>query len=182
MAQRVKCKYCGKIIDKEVDFTYSKDTSGRYYHDECYKRKKAGGSFKQLDKKKKEEPNTRDLIHQKIKTLCGDAYVKTRVENQIKENRAQGRTLEGILKTLEYWYDVQKHDPKEAYGGIGIVEYIYPEAQKYFSRKEELKKQCDATPQSTIDSIKQNMNAFSKPCTIKEKTVRPRNVAYFDLK
>ncbi len=180
MARYVKCKYCGKNIDKENDFLYGRDTRGRYYHDSCYEKKKAGYSFNQESKTEK-PPNTKELIHYKVKSLCGDAYVKTRVENQIKENIKQGRTPEGILKSLEYWYDVQKHDPTEAYGGIGIVEYIYSEAQKYYERKEQLKKQAESISPETVQKIINNTHAASTPTQKKERITKPRHVTYFTL-
>lgn len=179
MARFVKCKYCGGQIDKESYF-YSRDTGGRYYHDSCYEKKKAGYSFNSKIKKE-ESSSTRDLIHNKIKSLCGDAYVKTRVENQIKANIKEGRTPEGILKSLEYWYDIQKHDPIEAHGGIGIVEYIYSEAQKYYDRKEQLKKQAESVSQETAQKIINNAHAASIPTQKRERVTKPRHVTYFNL-
>lgn len=175
----VKCYYCGEKIDRETEFNFTKMTNGRYAHDECKnKRKKIYNKTQETSS----TVNKRDMIHNKVKALCGDAYVKTRVENQIRDNLSQGRTIDGILKSLDYWYDVQKHDPAEAHGGIGIVEYIYSEAQRYYARKEELKKNFDAIPQETIQKIIDNSHAVSPPCTKKERVTRPRHVVYFDLK
>lgn len=179
MARFVKCKYCGGQVDKE-SYLYSRDTSGRYYHDSCYEKKKAGYSFNQSTKEEK-LPSIRELIHNKIRSLCGNDYVKTRVENQIKENLKQGRTPEGILKSLEYWYDIQKHDPTEAHGGIGIVEYIYSDAQKYFDRKEQLKKQAELVSPETVQNIINNAHAASIPTQRREKVTKPRHVTYFNL-
>ena len=113
--------------------------------------------------------------------MCGNDYVKTRVENQIKENLKQGRTPEGILKSLEYWYDIQKHDPTEAHGGIGIVEYIYSDAQRYFDRKEQLKRQAELVSPETVQNIINNAHAASIPTQRREKVTKPRHVTYFNL-
>lgn len=38
-----------------------------------------------------------------------------------------------ILKTLQYWYDIEHHDVSKANEGIGIVPYILPQAKKYYT-------------------------------------------------
>lgn len=168
----VKCYYCGEMIDRNTEFFWHQMANQRYCHNECEE------SFY---KKEKKETSEREQIHQKVKELCGQDYVKSRVDNQIKENLKEGRTLKGILQALDYWYDVQKHDPKEAYGGIGIVEYIYQDAQNYFERKQKLCINFDKVPEEKVKKMLDNKEKLSPPCKVKERIIKPRRAVYFKL-
>ena len=163
----VKCKYCNLIINRNTEFNYSA-VGQRYAHDEC---------IQQAAKSKE----NREAIHDKIKQLCGGSYVRARVEKQISQNLNDGRTLKGILQTLQYWYDIQKHDPKEAHGGIGIVEYVYEDAQKYFERKRQIGINFGKVPKEEVEKTIERKNALSPPCTLRERIVKPRRKVYFKL-
>lgn len=119
---QVKCLYCGEYVSKERFDVLQ--VGRRYAHQSCI----------QKDKVNQE---TKEKIHQKMRTVLGAAYTKTKIDNQLKNLIEGGRSPDGILKTLEYWYDIKGNDPKAANGGIGIVDYVYNEAQDYFKRKEE---------------------------------------------
>jgi len=168
----VKCYYCGQMIDRDNEFLWHQMNNGRYCHNECEE------SFY---KKEKKESSEKEQIHQKIKDLCGQDYVKSRVEKQIKDNLKDGRSLKGILQALEYWYDIQKHDPKEAYGGIGIVEYVYQDAQNYFERKRQLDINFGKVPKENVKKMMDNQKKTSPPCMIKERVIKPRRAVYFRL-
>lgn len=125
MARKVKCPYCNEwFLREEKDFILL--PNGRYAHKKCV------DTLGQKDKIK-------NKIHQKISSLCKEQYSKQKVTKQINSYLKEGKSEIGILRALEYWYDIKKGDPAKANGGIGIVSYIYGEAAEYFSQQEQLK-------------------------------------------
>lgn len=122
MAQHiVKCLYCGKTFDKrEVEWV--KPNGNRYAHKECAQKEELKKGIVLQ-------------IHEKMKSVLGAKYNKTKIDRQIKELTNQGKTVNGILQTLNYWYDVKGDDGSNAKGGIGIVEWIYGEALEYYERQ-----------------------------------------------
>lgn len=120
MAKKVKCKYCGIEFDKDI--TEYVPVSNRYAHKKCYE-------------KNQEKEKYVELIHQKIKSVCGNTYLKTKVSKQIKTFTENGISEREIYNTLIYWYDVKKNSPEEAKGGIGIVPYVHVDASKYMKTK-----------------------------------------------
>lgn len=120
MARKVKCKYCGIEFDKDI--TEYVPVSNRYAHKKCYE-------------KNQEKEKYVELIHQKMKSVCGNTYLKTKVSKQIKTFTENGISEREIYNTLIYWYDVKKNSPEEAKGGIGIVPYVHVDASKYMKTK-----------------------------------------------
>ena len=50
---------------------------------------------------------------------------------------AKGRTPKGIYFTLRYFYDIKHGDKTKSSGSIGIVDYVYEDATKYWIAREE---------------------------------------------
>lgn len=166
----VKCPGCGEKFDRDIEFNYSVH-GNRYWHDDCWE--KYLNQEKTLKEKKQK-------IHDKVKKLCGDDYVKSRVEKQINENLAAGKKLGGILGTLTYWYDVKGHNPKDAHGGIGIVEYVYNEAQEYYRQQKENKHRYDKVNEDDIGGYQLSNRELRVP----EKRIKfqkPKRVDYVRL-
>ena len=64
-------------------------------------------------------------------------YIKPgpRILTQIKQfTQENGYTHKGIQRTLQYFYEVQNNTIQKSNGGIGIVPYMYNEAQAYYQR------------------------------------------------
>lgn len=120
MAREVKCKYCNKLFNR--DNAEYVAVSNRYAHKECF------------DKNKEKEKYI-ELIHQKMKDVCGNTYLKAKINKQIKSFVENGISEREIYNTLIYWYDVKKNSPAEAKGGIGIVPYVHVDASKYMKTK-----------------------------------------------
>lgn len=124
MAKRIlKCLYCGEQFDaNEVEFTQI--NSRRYAHKKCYEKNQE--QIKKIEKDKK-------ALDEYIKNLFGYDSIPTRVRKQIKDYTTIDKyTYSGILKTLKYFYEVKGNTTEKANGGIGIVEYIYRDAEKYW--------------------------------------------------
>ena len=128
----VKCLYCGQEFYRSQT-EWVKPRGNRYAHKECaMKEEVKQGVILQ--------------VHDKMKNILGVNYNKTKIDKQIKSLLKEGKTEIGILRTLEYWYDIKQSSPAQANGGIGIVPYVYGEAMNYFDRQKRYKEM-----QQTID-------------------------------
>lgn len=156
---QVKCPVCGEKFYRE-DYEYVQKNR-RYYHQECY------------ETLSEEEKLTQE-IHEKVKEYLGTEYLRQKVTRQINEYVAEGKTLKGILDTIIYWFEYKNGDPTKSAGGIGIVAYIYAEAEKFWERKEMI-----ATAQKDIDlSCYDNFETYKiKPTPIR----KPKRVKLFEL-
>lgn len=156
---KVKCPVCQEQFYREdCDF----ETDGRrYYHKEC---------FAQVEQDK----IIVQEIHEKMRKLLGENYSQAKITRQINTLVKEGKTKQGIKLTLDYWYDIKKESAEKAAGGIGIVSYIYPEAQKYWERKE------------WLDSRDQNidLSCYDKPIKYEinpTPIAKPKRVKLFKL-
>jgi hypothetical protein len=56
----------------------------------------------------------------------------------------EGMTYKGITRALMYFYDVQKNNTDKSNGGIGIVPWVYEDANRYYEKKENMEKELEA--------------------------------------
>lgn len=115
---RVKCYYCGQYFDADKD-PFIKVNNKRYAHKTCAEN----------PPQKKE-----DALYEYIKQLFHMDYVEPRIQKQIKEYIEEyGFTADGILKALQWWYDIKKNPVGDFKNKtIGIVPYIYNQAQDFW--------------------------------------------------
>ena len=121
-----KCKYCGQEFDI-VNEGYRK-VGNRYAHIECY-----NANYTEDDEK------TED-IYKFLKSVgisCNRGICENQRQRFITKN---GFTNEGILRALKYWYTVKKMPTDKSENRIGIVPFIYDEAQIYYDTIENKKK------------------------------------------
>lgn len=84
----VKCLYCGKNFDANAE-EFVKPRANRYAHKECAEKEELRqGIIKQ--------------IHDKMKHILGVNYNGQKIDKQIKRFVSEGKTENGILRTLEY--------------------------------------------------------------------------------
>lgn len=114
----VKCKYCGKSFYRE-DCEWVK-IKNRYAHAAC-----ATGEASTQDQEEEE-------MYAYMKQLFQTDTLATRIYQQVRQYLGEGKTYKGIYKTLKYWYEIKNGSIEQARGGIGIVEYIYDDAQAYW--------------------------------------------------
>ena len=80
----------------------------------------------------------------------------------------------GILMALKYWYGVKKNPVEKAVGsGLGIVPYIYDEAQAYYKNLIELKIKLRK-------NYEQNQDINAKTIKIK-KDKKPKDKGLIDI-
>ena len=166
MAREVKCVYCNQPFDRDkVEYVPVKN---RYAHKECFDKQKDSEKYIQL-------------IHQKMKDVCGKSYIKTKVDKQIKSYVANGISEREIYNTLIYWYDVKKSDPAEARGGIGIVPYIHEDASDYMKTKYRREHMYDNVDK---DAVQREIEARDKPRKVEMTAPQiksPKRKHYFNL-
>ena len=142
----VKCPYCGKMIDRDLEFDWSKH-SNRYWHDDCWEANK-------------NKPNEKDAVIKKAVEVLG-MYADYKLINvQLNQLLKSGYTAEGIIQSLEYFYNVQGNNPNKSNGGIGIVSYVYTSAVNYFQRRKELQDRQKA--QKLAEEV-ESERVFCKP-------------------
>lgn len=123
MAKRalVKCKYCGKTIDRDTEeFVQIKN---RYAHKEC-------ANHPQTTAVQDDRARIMGFIHDKFGAEAD--YAKT--QRLLNKYVAEGMTASGVLKTLQYYYDITGHSTADSMGSIGIVPYVYKEAKEYYQK------------------------------------------------
>ena len=123
--QEVLCYYCKKSDDKVM-----KDQAVRIdnknFHPHCAKI--------YADKKELAE------------TICRIFKLKApgpRNNAFISKYASEGMTYKGMTRALMYFYDVQKNSIDKSNGGIGIVPWVYEDANRYYERKENMEKQLE---------------------------------------
>ena len=120
MGRLVNCAYCNLKVDKDVAVRH-KDKN---YHSDCA----------QLQIEKEE-------LMDYICFLFGLKAPGPVVYSQLKNFLAKGYTYQGILYSLKYFYDIKKNSLKKSNQAIGIVPYVYDEAQEYYKNMAEKQNQ-----------------------------------------
>ncbi len=157
MAHMVLCPVCNIRFDADIEEYVLEGR--RYIHKKCYEERKRNQLFI-------------DDIHLYMRHMLGELYSKNKIDKQIKDFIAEGKTAEGINKTIKYWYEVKKSDPSKAQGGIGIVGYIYGEAMEYYkTREENLQKNKDIEWKQETEVLQ----IFPKPVE------KPKRIKLFNL-
>lgn len=115
MGRIVKCAYCGGSLDRDKGVRY-KDKN---YHNKCCQ------SVKE-----------RERVTQYICYLFELKAPGPRNYALLKKYIDEGYTYKGIFYSLKYFFEVQKNDKSKSKESIGIVPYVYEEAQRYFNELE----------------------------------------------
>lgn len=90
----------------------------------------------------------------------GDEFNQAKVIKQVNDFRINfNLSYEEIYRTILYWYNIRHNSPENSMGGIGIVPYVYKEANKFFEtlrQSYELNKNIkDVEPEVKTIRIKQ---------------------------
>lgn len=118
----VKCAICNIIFDTNKEDSIKINTR-RYAHKKCFEQ-----NFTQ---QQKDELDYQALENYITKRLGFATTAK--VAKQIKEyHQEYGLTYSGMLKTLEWFYDIKGGDAEMANYGVGIIPYVYEEARDYY--------------------------------------------------
>lgn len=123
MAHYVNCIYCGIRFNRDKEPT-SQISARRYAHKEC---------TKNHEENKGQEEKDIEALEKYIMNLFHESYINARIRKQLKDFKEQyDFSYSGMLKTLIYWYEVKGNSTEKANGGIGIIPYVYKDAEKYY--------------------------------------------------
>lgn len=152
------CVYCKKTFDTRNGY---KKVQNRYAHPECF------------EKYHTEDEEYIEQIYSFLKEhLISYDYVQCEKQRQSYVSK-YGYTNKGMLTALKYFYDVRKQSPDRSGNRIGIIPYVYDEAQKYFEDLEKRKKKAN---EGLIEQVK------IKPIVIEIKGEQKRKPkGYIDL-
>lgn len=147
---KVKCKYCGKIFDRDK-VPFKQISAQRYAHYEC---------AVAAENSKKQEDIDKEELENYIKQLLNEDFISPRVRKQINSFIEQyNYTYSGMRKALIYFYEVKGNDKSKANGGIGIIPYCYKQAYDYYyslwlaKQKNENKDITTYVPQTKVVKI-----------------------------
>ncbi len=127
-AHKVKCLYCNKIFDarpEDKDIVWTKPRSNRYAHIDCSKNKET---------LVKQEDQDFEALYQYVKQEQGDNFNFVqfkKVTDKWKED--YDYTYSGMLKSLQYFYEIKKNSKKKfKEGSLGIIPFCYVQAYNYY--------------------------------------------------
>lgn len=122
MPHKVKCLYCEKIFDRDLE-PYVQ-IGRRYAHPQC---------AEEHEKNMTQEERDLETLENYIKELFNEPYINAKIKNQIKSYHDKYQfSYSGMLKTLIYWFDVKGNSVEQANDGIGIIPYVYKQAHDYY--------------------------------------------------
>lgn len=157
------CPLCKQPVSKEESFEYKK----KYYHEKCFNtfsKKTTKEKIKEKKEKQNIEKVKKDIqkethIALESEISDNDLLAKEKVINYLKEKLDTTQlnvktykllkdyytsykfSYEGMLIALKYFYDTQ--DNPVVSDCVGIIPYIYEEAQEFEKMKKSINKQLD---------------------------------------
>lgn len=158
------CPGCKEKFD--IRTGYKKSTT-RYWHPSCY------------EKKQEELASTkeRDLGRQAVFNYLTEIGMEPnyiRWAQQLGKFRREGYTDAGILLTLKYWFEVRQEDIDKANGGMGIVPYVYQDAQRYFHKLLQKQEQLEEEVKRFANEDKQVIKLT------RQKNLKNKNIINFE--
>jgi hypothetical protein len=117
MGRMVKCAFCQNLVDKDGSVRYN----DKNYHSHCHKA---------LLERKEVYKYVARLFGFKNEDKPGPV-INSQLKNFIEK---YNYTYTGMLNALKYFYEIKGGSKDKANQGIGIVPYIYDEAQEYYAK------------------------------------------------
>lgn len=145
MRSQVKCRYCGVMVDKDSAY---QDSERRGYYFCNYEHFIENG--KKVAQKSINPPvstvtDPKERARQELITYVYELYNKNIpafVFKQIKDfatRKQKPLTYKGMELSLRYWVDTLGN-PFDGDTGIGIVEYVYDDAEQFWKDKQRVAK------------------------------------------
>lgn len=151
------CPGCKQAVEKiEKNKVVGKNNHTRYWHPDCLRE----------DRNKKERKMAEEMGRKAIFNYLIDLGMKPNYAFWGRQRNdfinKYGYCDSGILMALKYWFGEKKNSIEKANGGMGIVPYIYDEAQRYYKniilKKRKLAEQAIRQQQEKNKVIKINEN------------------------
>lgn len=122
----VKCPFCEESFDRNSpDIEWVKvQNNRRYAHKECAEKKALQETQEEKDKK---------ALYRYLGELFGKDFDFPKTKRLVEQYRKDyNYTYSGIAKTMRWFYELKGNSLEKARGSIGLVPYIYNEAQEYY--------------------------------------------------
>ena len=143
MAREVICQYCKSQTNKiEKDKAIRIDENN--FHPEC--------AQNYLDKK------------ELVKTICRIFNFKApgpKNNRYIRRFLEEGMTYKGMTNSLIYFYDEKRNSTEKANDGIGIIPWVYTEAQKYMENKNKMEQKQEERIKKSIENLKDKKEDYT---------------------
>ena len=134
----VKCARCGNPIVDVVYKTYKR----KRYHQSCYAEMVKEAENKEQKRRSDSFQVDYTELESLIKSLFNLDELPVNILKQIDEFVSKyNYTYRGIINALKYFYDVQGNKVIEDMVTIGIVPYVYLEAEAHYKRIESANKE-----------------------------------------
>lgn len=129
-----KCPVCNENVKKEE---INKRYKGKTYHIKCYdimiNKKYEENVIQQIDPLKDLKEFILDLFKiDKMSNMMEDQL--------IKYTREYGYTTVGMLNALKYHFDICENELTDNVRGIGIIPFVYKEANEFFDNLKQREK------------------------------------------
>jgi hypothetical protein len=134
MGKAYVCPFCQNKVDGDEAILHK----GRRYHPSCY-----------------QEVLIKEELYEyicKLFTLKAPGPKNFALLKKYREEN--GYTYAGVLNALRYFYEVKRGAIKKADARIGIVPYVYDEAQEYYRRQERKQEVVAKEISEAIESTK----------------------------
>ena len=134
----VKCARCGNPIVDVVYKTYKR----KRYHQSCYAEMVKEAENKEQKRRSDSFQVDYTELESLIKSLFNLDELPVNILKQIDEFVSKyNYTYRGIINALKYFYDVQGNKVIKDMVTIGIVPYVYLEAEAHYKRIESANKE-----------------------------------------
>lgn len=153
----VKCLYCNEYFDRNSE-PFQK-VGRRYAHQNCY------------DENFSDEDFYKEKIFEFVKNIFGANYKYQQIEVQRKRFIKSGMTNKGIYDALKYYFEVKNGSIERSEGRIGIVPYVYDDAESYYKNLNKLTNNLSRSMQQPKKSKIIDINSICSNQNKKEKKI-----------
>lgn len=144
MTKQVKCRFCGNLIDRETAYQ-DKSRVGYYFcNEEHFIESTNKLAKKSVNPQNPPKPPSNQPYAELVDYIYNlyDKQIPAFVFKQIKDlttRKNRPLTNKGIELSLRYWVDTLEN-PFDKDTGIGIVEYVYDDAERFWKDKQRIKR------------------------------------------
>ena len=123
MAHFVICKYCGQKFNRDSE-PFVEVGTRRYAHKDCADK---------VDASMTQDEKDYLALENYIKKIFKTDTINAKIKKQIHDFREEYHyTYSGMLKTLYWWYEIKDNSIELSQEGIGIIPFVYNQAEKYY--------------------------------------------------
>lgn len=181
MAHPVICFYCKQQFDRDKIPAVQVKVR-RYAHASCAVEhgtaEEQALAEKTLADQSKEMQDLQNLEDYIIKLLQID-YINARIRSQINRFHTENNyTYSGMLKSLQYFYEIKGSSTEKANGGIGIIPFVYEDAHTYYRNLWLIQQKNQAKPIEQIARQPETIIKISVPQSPQRK--RRKLFAFLD--